>query len=830
LWGTITVDSGEPVFTPRWAHDRAQERRVLCEFLDWLADRRATPGFEGLHVYHYAPYEVTALKRLVGTFGTHATVLDRLLRDGVFVDLYAVVRRAIRISEGSYSIKRLEPLTMGDEEREGDVADGGESVAWYAEYQALAAEGDAAGAQQRLDALARYNDFDCLSTLRLRDWLRARPGVDRSGSEPSADADQAPTAPSEHWSDEAAQLADELLAPFRDVAPADRTPAQQATAMVAAGLLYHRREELPFWWGHFARLAAPLDDLARDGEALVLPPHAVELVDDWHLPSSSTKKLHRRLRATVELAGGYKLSLPGRLYGFYGPPAPGPFATSATSDRAYAENIVVEAFERQGEQAVLTFTESLPAAVDDPTAEGCDPVPVALSATGGPSGRPLANAVLALARTAFDADGELVAHPALDVLARRPPRLVGPDPLPVAAPGEFAAAIEAAVRRLDRSYLAVQGPPGTGKTWTGARVIAALVADGWKVGVVAQGHRTIEQLLDEAIAAGVAADRVVKRADRGGDHGGRKLGDRDLLAAVTGTEGGLLVGGTSYDMVSDKRVPAGSLDLLVVDEAGQFSLADTLAVSRAAPRLLLLGDPQQLPQVSQANHPDPIDRAALAWLADGHDTLPAELGYFLDTTYRLRPELCTVVSRLSYDGQLGAAPEAAARRLDGVVAGVVTRLVDHADNQVRSVEEADEVLGLVKDLVGRTWIDPGDPEGPRPLGDGDILVVAPYNAQVNLLRQRLDDAGHEGIRVGSVDKFQGAQAPVVIVSMAASSARSGRGSGFVLSRNRLNVAISRAQHTACLVHAPQLTDVVPSSPRALVQLGAFLGVSHAGRR
>ncbi|MCB0972226.1 MAG: AAA family ATPase, partial [Acidimicrobiales bacterium] len=143
--------------------------------------------------------------------------------------------------------------------------------------------------------------------------------------------------------------------------------------------------------------------------------------------------------------------------------------------------------------------------------------------------------------------------------------------------GDFAAAIEAAVRRLDRSYLAVQGPPGTGKTWTGARVVRALVEDGWKVGVVAQGHRTIEQLLDEAIGAGLDPERVVKRADRGGDHRGRKLGDRDLLAAVTG-EGGLLVGGTSYDLVNDHRVPAGSLDLLVIDEAGQFSLADTLAV------------------------------------------------------------------------------------------------------------------------------------------------------------------------------------------------------------------------------------------------------------
>ncbi|MCB0972910.1 MAG: TM0106 family RecB-like putative nuclease, partial [Acidimicrobiales bacterium] len=326
LWGATTVDTGEPVFTPRWAHDRDQEQATLVEFLDWLAARRATPGFEGLHVYHYAPYEVTALKRLVGTFGTHAAELDRLLRDGVFVDLYATVRRSIRISEGSYSIKRLEPLTMGDDERTGEVADGGESVAWYEEYQALAAAGEAAEAQQRLDALAEYNDADCRSTLRLRDWLLARPGVERGDASPDdgEGADEAAEG-GEHWSDEAAVLADELLAPFRDVAPADRTPSQQGAAMVAAGLLYHRREELPFWWGHFDRLAAPLDDLARDGEALVVDPVAVEVLDDWHLPTPRSRSLRRRLRTVVALAGGYKLSLPGKLLGFYGPPAPPAF-------------------------------------------------------------------------------------------------------------------------------------------------------------------------------------------------------------------------------------------------------------------------------------------------------------------------------------------------------------------------------------------------------------------------------------------------------------------------------------------------------------------------
>jgi uncharacterized protein len=284
--------------------------------------------------------------------------------------------------------------------------------------------------------------------------------------------------------------------------------------------------------------------------------------------------------------------------------------------------------------------------------------------------------------------------------------------------------------------------------------------------------------------------------------------------------------------VSDKRVPAGSLDLLVIDEAGQFSLADTIAVSRAAPRLLLLGDPQQLPQVSQALHPEPVQRAALAWLADGHDTLPPELGYFLASSYRMRPEVCAVVSHLSYDDRLASDPCTERRTLDGVEPGVHTLLVDHQGNRAASNEEADRIVALVDDLLGRVWTDPFDHERPepRPLEDEDIVVVAPFNAQVNRLRERLDAAGHHDVPVGTVDKFQGREAAVAIVSMAASAANSSsRGAGFLLSRHRLNVAISRAQHAAFLVHAPQLTDFVPPTPAGLARLGAFLGVSLGGR-
>lgn len=272
-------------------------------------------------------------------------------------------------------------------------------------------------------------------------------------------------------------------------------------------------------------------------------------------------------------------------------------------------------------------------------------------------------------------------------------------------------------------------------------------------------------------------------------------------------------------------MPRGHLDLLVVDEAGQFSLAPTIGASVAAKRLLLLGDPQQLPQVSQGSHAEPVDESALGWLMGDHDTLPAEFGYFLGTSYRMHPALCRKVSTLSYDGRLAAAPEAAARRLEGVSPGLHVVSLPHTGNRVESPEEAAAVVEQVRSYVGAMWTDLDDAATPRPLGAGDVLVVAPYNAQVALIREALARAGLWEVRVGTVDRFQGREAPVAIVSMTASSHGDvPRGMGFLLSRNRINVAVSRAKWRAVVVRSEALTSFMPGSTAGVLDLGAFIGL------
>ena len=292
--------------------------------------------------------------------------------------------------------------------------------------------------------------------------------------------------------------------------------------------------------------------------------------------------------------------------------------------------------------------------------------------------------------------------------------------------------------------------------------------------------------------------------------------------------GGCVVGGTAWDFTNLSCFEPGGLDLLVIDEAGQFCLANTVAVAQAARKLLLLGDPQQLPQVSQGTHPEPADTSALGWLAEGHGALPADRGYFLSRTWRMHPALCARVSDLSYEGRLLSQENVtAARSLDGVPPGVSTVLVEHHGNSTESPEEADEITRRILGLLGTPWRDPNSFDGTRPLDQGDVLVVAPYNAQVIAIRERLAAAGLDRVDVGTVDRFQGRQAAVVFVSMTASAHEDvPRGMSFLLSRNRLNVALSRGKWHAVVVHSPALTRYLPSTPEGLAELGAFLRLTR----
>ncbi|UXA05625.1 TM0106 family RecB-like putative nuclease [Mycobacterium sp. SMC-2] len=791
-------------FRPLWAHNRVDERKALADFLAMVAKRRKRRP--NMHIYHYAPYEKTALLRLAGRYGVGEDQVDELLRSGTLVDLYPLVRKSIRVGAESFSLKALEPLYMGAQLRSGDVTTATGSITSYARYCELRADGRCDEAASVLKEIEDYNRYDCRSTQELRNWLMLRAyesGVVPVGAQPVPDGNTV---------EDHDQLAVTLAVFAGDAAVGERTPEQTAVALLAAARGYHRREDKPFWWAHFDRLNFPVEEWADNTDVFIAEDASVAV--DWNTPPRA-RKPQRRVQLRGELARGELMT---DVFALYDPPAP-PGMSSDPDRRAAGRATVI--------------------AADDPTL----PTEVTIVERVGNDGKPFHQLPFALTpgppipttalRESIEATAAAVAaglpqlprSAVVDILLRRAPRTRSRSALPRGdGTAGIAADITAAILDLDSSYLAVHGPPGTGKTHTAARVVQRLATDhGWRIGVVAQSHATVENVLDCVIDAGLDPARVAKKRN---DHRAPRWQEIDssAYAAFIADTAGCVVGGTAWDFANANRVPPGALDLLVIDEAGQFCLANTIAVAPAAANLLLLGDPQQLPQVSQGTHPDPVDTSALDWLVDGRRTLPDERGYFLDRSYRMHPAVCAAVSALSYEGRLYSHECTAARRLAGHRPGVRTLTVAHHGNSTESPEEADAIAAEVDQLLGAPWT---DEHGTRALAASDVLVLAPYNAQVALLRQRLRAAGLDAIRVGTVDKFQGGQAPVVFISMTASTADMvPRGISFLLNRNRLNVAISRAQYAAVIVRSASLTEYLPTTPAGLIDLGAFLALTE----
>ncbi|MGB3486096.1 MAG: TM0106 family RecB-like putative nuclease [Mycobacterium sp.] len=789
-------------FQPLWAHNRAAERKALQDFLALVRKRRRR--YPHMHIYHYAAYEKTALLRLAGRHGVGEDEVDDLLRNGVLVDLFPLVRKSIRVGAENYSIKSLEPLYMGAELRTGEVTTATDSITEYARYGELRDAGRDADADALLGEICEYNRYDCRSTRRLRDWLVARAiesSVPPMGSLPVGDHQRSET--------DDDQLA-RRLSKFVGEDPAARSPAQSAVAMIAAARGYHRREDKPFWWAHFDRLNNPVDEWGD--ETGVFLAESATVVQDWHTPPRA-RKPQRRIQLTGALAAG---DLGTDMYALYAPPSPAGLSDDPER-RAFGSVQLVDRDDPETPSAVVVLER------EPRDGDPFDQLPFAL--TPGP---PIAtkaqrDSIDATAGQIADGLPRLPDTAIVDLLLRRRPRTHSGGELPHG--GAPIDDITRALRDLDSSYLAVHGPPGTGKTHTAAAIIARLVTESrWRIGVVAQSHAVVENLFGGIIGAGVDAAVVAKRETRSDNAAWQDI-DAKSYPSFVAEHNGCVIGGTSWDFANATRVPPGSLDLLVVEEAGQFSLANTIAVAPAAHNLLLLGDPQQLPQVSQGTHPEPVDESALGWLVEGQHTLSDERGYFLDRSWRMHPLVCAAVSRLSYDGRLTSVEAVTTRRsISGYAPGVQVCTVDHSGNSTESPEEAATIVAEIADLIGRDWT---DQDRTRPLCGADILVVTPYNAQVAMLRRHLDAAGFGDVRAGTVDKFQGQQAPVVFVSMTASTAEDvPRGISFLLNRNRLNVAVSRAKHTAVIVRSALLTEYLPSTPSGLIDLGAFLALTE----
>ena len=777
LFGWLERDQdGQWRYRTIWAHDKESETAGAAELISYIAQRRKE--FPGMHAYHYNHTERSELMKLADGHPAGETLMSELMNTGAFVDLYQVGLNAIQIGAESYGLKCMEKLT--DYERSHEIDQGAGAVVMYERYMHSQAEAD-------LAAIAVYNEDDVRATMALRDWLVAhRP-------------------PEVQW-----------RAAYLEPEPG-REPDERVAALHQLGGDAHFLGDLLGYWdrewqAYITPKAANLEqataeDLRDDPETIVGLQCVGEVV---RLKVNGEKKKDPAMRFSFpdsQSLEGFALS--------------GDALFIAPDGRRCYVNY--EGLDTESGTIDVIWGENRQERGDLPRALTCYKW---FRTTGkSESLEALADSVL---------EGSAPDNVAMALLRGDLPRFHGAGPVGGIFTDTLPELADLVVR-LDRSFLAIQGPPGTGKTYTAARLVHAAILAGKRVGITSVAHRVVGNLLRE----------VVKVF--------REEGDLDVLRAVCNTkdpnslppevEKGEnakcgnskfnLVAGTTFLFVS-KPVKQCPVDILFADEAGQIALADMLATSMATGNLVLVGDPLQLSQVTQASHPRSSGCSALDHVLGEDETMPAERGVFLPVTRRMHPDVCEFISDQIYEGRLiSYSGEDFNCAWQTTVAGTGLRWlpVSHTNNTRSSPEEADLIIAEILRLIGTEWTD--DKGTQNTLGTEDFVIVTPYNDQQRLLTDRLNSRPETaGIEVGTVDLFQGQEAAVVFFSMATSNGENVvRGKDFLFSRNRLNVAISRARCLAYLVCTEELLNTRARSVvdmRLISTLNAF--VEYAERQ
>jgi uncharacterized protein len=763
LFGLLLCDGNRPTYLPVWAHDRAGEQAAFERAIDLVHER--LERHPDMHLFHYGGYESGALKRLMGEYGTRENEVDDLLRRGVLVDLLTVTRQALVVGAESYSLKETE--TLAGFARAASIGAGAEAVVAFEQWLAT-------GEEALLLEIAAYNEEDCRATLALRDWLL--------GVRPELPWRQ-PIPRKEH----AAETAEAIEARERLRLELSGWEKVGSPRWLAGELLeYHRRESKPAWWAWFERMAKSPEELVDEAEAI----GCLEVV--------AGPEPHKRSQA-------WTLSYPEQEHKLE--------AGDEVDDPA-TEKGAGALIELDEEQQTLRLVRG-PSLAE---------VSLPRALVGGKPYRTdyQQAALLRFAESVLDGSRR---YPALEqVLSREPPLLAGHErggAIQTIDP----AGVARLARSLEASYLFVQGPPGTGKTWRGAEIVVDLLRQGFRVGVTAQSHKVIHNLLSAVEHEAERQGKTFAGLKKSGD-GDETEYDGDWIENASDigrfTEPGVqLVAGTAWLFARPEL--DSTLDYLVIDEAGQVSLADAIAVGTSARNLILLGDPLQLAQVSQGTHPSGSGRSVLEHLLGGEATIPEDRGVFLEESWRMHPDVCGLVSDLVYAGRLSSHATAAARSTS-LGTGIRYLPVEHEGNSSSSLEEAERIAAEIREMLAATFTDADGTT--RPLAERDFMVVAPYNRQVHELRRTLP----AGVPIGTVDKFQGQQAPVVFFSMATSSGEDvPRNLAFLFSRNRLNVAISRAQCLAILACSPRLLEARCSSIEEMQLVNALCRlVEYAG--
>jgi uncharacterized protein len=752
LFGLVARDDdGQWRYREWWAHDLAEEGEAVSKLIDYLAQRRVS--FPDMHVYHYNHTERSSLAALTETHNVAQRALAELIETGFFVDLLLVARNSIQVGTESYGLKALERLT--DFQRSHDIDKGAGAVLQYERYMEHSD-------QAQLDSIAVYNEDDVRATMALRDWLVAHRPSELAWRDSVFEPEPGPPELDEQV---------ERLHTF-----AGDTPEH----LLGDLLGYWRREWFAYIGPKMAKLQGDTTTLLDDPEALT------EL--------RARGEIERLGKRGKPITPAMRFTFPPQSLDRFPHDSGCVMFIDADAQRFYP---TIANIDRNSGNLDLLWSTSMRDTGVLPSAvllhDWVEPKPkpqtlsdFAVQLLDGAETNPVTMALLRRDLPRFTAGGGPVGGVFTDNLAD----------------------MTSWVTNLDGSYAAIQGPPGAGKTYSAARLIRTLILAGRRVGVTATTHHAVDNVLETVVklfrdngeTARLHAVKKVKAGSKWAPDGTTPSEDNKRCARPEFN----LVAGTTW-LFASKDMRESPVDVLLVDEAGQLSLADALAASVAARNLVLLGDPLQLPQVAQASHPNRSGRSVLEHILGDDDTMPSNRGVFLLTTYRMHPDVCRFISDAIYAGRLGH--DSSCER-QTTVAGTGLRWLraEHQTNSTSSVEEAELIAAEVARLVGSPWTDQNGHESQ--LTADDFMVVAPFNDQVRVIRERLNaDPSTCDVAVGTVDKFQGREAAVVFFSMTTSTGEDmSRGADFLFSRNRLNVAISRARCLAYLVCTDELLN------------------------
>lgn len=767
-------------YQPIWAQNTEEEKEAFESFIDFVITLKSKDP--NLHIYHYAPYEPVAFKRLMGRYATRENEMDSLLRSGTFIDLYGVVRQSIRASVEKYSIKDLEKFYGFDREMNLRVLSG-----FKANYEYLLESGILQEAtKEMIHSIQLYNQDDCISTQKLHEWLEGlrRQLMEEGNDIPrpellGGDSSVAITAHQERIQ----PITDALLidVPFDED---ERDQEQQARYILAHMLDWYRREKKSFWWEYFRLIELPDYELLEERGALAFLNFTGEreyikrsVIDTYRFPSQETD-----IRAGLNLKtqdGGAFGSVEGIdiLNGLI-KIMKGPSITDIHPSSVFSmDNISL----KNKEEAIIQLAEWV--VENGISSEEPD----------------------------YGAGRQLLLRSSPQVTEK-----------PAWSDDMVEYTLEWA-KRLNHSVLPVQGPPGTGKSHTAGQVIVGLLREGKQIGISALSHKVITNLMDKvyqvANNAGFEIQMIQKisNVNQGEGLPWRTTEDKQEILGKLGKVN--VIGGTSFLWCLPDFYD--SVDYLFVDEAGQLSLIDTLAISGSCKNLILLGDPQQLQQPQKGVHPEGTEVSALGHILNGNQTISEDQGVFLDKTWRMHPSITALVSEMFYESKLLPIAGLEIQQISGNTfmkgSGLRYLEVRHQGNTNCSPDEVEVIVALVNELIRGDVFSMDKTSKSKGITEGDIRIISPYNAQVTLLKEALPN-----IEIGTVDKFQGQEAAIVIYSVATSHPLDApRGMDFLYSPNRFNVAVSRAKALFIFVSSPEIFEPECKSPAQIKLANPF---------